>query len=96
MAREILNKDGSPMREYHSEIIKELLNEQPMKKRIYKIKILIATLILGKPKLMSVYKDSNDNYYGSVIHDEDDNSYIHTVHADRQDIEYIGEARIWI
>jgi hypothetical protein len=30
MAREILNKDGSPMREYDSEIIRELLNEQPM------------------------------------------------------------------
>jgi hypothetical protein len=34
MAREILNKDGSPMREYHSEIIRELLNEQPMEKKL--------------------------------------------------------------
>lgn len=27
MTRELLNRDGSPMREYHSPLIKELLNE---------------------------------------------------------------------
>jgi hypothetical protein len=32
MAREILNKDGSPMREYHSEIIEELLMGARVKK----------------------------------------------------------------
>jgi hypothetical protein len=32
MAREILNKDGSPMREYYSEIIEELLMEARVKK----------------------------------------------------------------
>jgi hypothetical protein len=31
MKRELLNRDGSPMREYHSPLIEELLNE--MKKR---------------------------------------------------------------
>ena len=28
MKRELLNRDGSPMREYHSPLIEELLNEQ--------------------------------------------------------------------
>jgi len=28
MKRELLNRDGSPMRKYHSPLIEELLNEQ--------------------------------------------------------------------
>lgn len=39
MARQLLNRDGSPMRKYHSPLIEELLNEQENNMQIkYKCK----------------------------------------------------------
>ena len=40
MTRELLNKDGSPMREYHSPLIKELLNETKNMKQYIELPIL--------------------------------------------------------
>jgi hypothetical protein len=61
-----------------------------------KLKIFIATLLFGKPKIMSVYKDKNNNLYGSMIHNQDNKSYIHIVNKELEDTEYVGEATIWI
>ena len=62
----------------------------------HKIKLFIARLLFGKPKIMSVYKDKNNNFYGSVIHNEDGKSYIHVVNKELEDTEYVGETAIWI
>ena len=63
---------------------------------INKLKLFIARLLFGKPKIMSVYKDKNNNFYGSVIHNEDGKSYIHIVNKKIGDTEYVGETAIWI
>ena len=62
----------------------------------HKIKLFIARLLFGQPKIMSVYKDKNNNFYGSVIHNEDGKSYIHVVNKGLGDTEYVGETAIWI
>jgi hypothetical protein len=61
-----------------------------------KLKLFIAKLLFGKPKIMSVYKDKNNNFYGSVIHDEDGKSHVDVVNKEVGDTEYVGEATIWI
>jgi hypothetical protein len=53
-------------------------------------------MLFCEPKIMSIYKDKNNNLYGSVIHDEDGKSYIHIVNKELGDTDYIGEAAIWI
>jgi hypothetical protein len=61
-----------------------------------KLKLFIAKMLFGEPKITSIYKDKNNNLYGSVIHDEDGKSYIHIVNKELGDTDYIGEAAIWI
>ena len=61
-----------------------------------KIKLLIARLLFGKPKVMSVYKDKDNNFYGSVIHEENGKSYVHVVNKEIGNSEYVGETAIWI
>lgn len=59
-----------------------------------KIKYFIAKTLFGKPKIMSIYKDNNNNLYGSVIHDDDNKSYVH--HVVNGNNQYVGELKIWI
>jgi hypothetical protein len=61
-----------------------------------KIKLFIARLLFGKPKVMSVYKDKDNNFYGSVIHEENGKSYVHVVNKEIGNSEYVGETAIWI
>lgn len=62
----------------------------------FKLKLFIARLLFGKPKVMSVYKDEYNNFYGSVIHDEDGKSYIHGINKELGDTQYVGETSIWV
>ena len=61
-----------------------------------KIKLFVAGLLFGKPKVMSVYKDKDNNFYGSVIHEENGKSYVHVVNKEIGNNEYVGETSIWI
>jgi hypothetical protein len=61
-----------------------------------KLKLFIARLLFGKPKVVSVNKDKDNNFYGSVIHDEDGKSYVHVVNEKLGDNQYVGETAIWI
>jgi hypothetical protein len=70
-----------------------MTNNKQMK---IKLKFFIARLLFGKPKIMSVYKDKNNNFYGSIIHNEDGKYYVHVVNDKIEDNKYVGETAIWI
>jgi hypothetical protein len=100
---------GNKAREINSLLIKQLIDETTPeelakidtemtnnKQMKIKLKFFIARLLFGKPKIMSVYKDKNNNFYGSAIHNGDSKSYIHIVNEKLGDTEYVGETAIWI